>query len=64
MDAFSIRERLAELMEEVGQLSKEDLEYKKTRRCTSPPDIVAHNQRVIRMKQILEEIARLMKRPG
>jgi hypothetical protein len=59
VDSFSIRERLAELKREIEQIYQEDQKYKKKGRRRSAHDIVAHDQRMVRMRQILEEIAKL-----
>ena len=63
LDTFSIRERLAELKEEIEQISREDQMYKRKGRCRAPQDIVAHDQRMLRMKQLLEQIAKLLRHP-
>jgi len=51
--------RLAELKEEMGRLRDEDRKYWETRGRYHPAAIVAHEDRMARMKEILEEIAKL-----
>jgi hypothetical protein len=63
VDSFSIHKRLAELKKEIEEIYREDLTYKRNGHCRSPHDIPAHDQRMIRMKLILEEIKRLTKKP-
>jgi len=56
---FFIAERLAELKKEIEQIYQEDREYKTKGRRRSAQDVVAHDNRMTRMRQILEEIAKL-----
>ena len=56
---FSIAERVAELKREIELIYQRDLKYKKQGRRRSAQDIAAHDQRMQRMRQILEEIAKL-----
>ena len=51
--------RLAELKEEMAQLRDEDRKYWDSRGRYHPAAIVAHEDRMDRMKEILEEIAKL-----
>ena len=59
MDTFSIRERGGELKSEIEQIRREDRMYKKKGRGRAPRDIVAHDNRMMRMREILVEIAQL-----
>jgi hypothetical protein len=63
VDTFSIRDRLAELKSEIEQICREDRVYKKKGRFRAPEDFVAHDNRMTRMRQILEEIAKLSRQP-
>jgi len=63
VDTFSIRKRLAELRNEIEQLCREDRLYKKKGRSRAPTEIVAHDNRMVRMRQILGEIAKLARLP-
>lgn len=60
MDEESIRQRLKKLQAEIAILQKEDRSYRFRRHF--PQEIQAHEQRVIRMKQVLDELASLMKK--
>jgi hypothetical protein len=62
VNSISIRERLAELKNEVEQIRREDRMYKKKGRGRPHKDIVAHDKQMARMRQILAEIARLTRR--
>jgi hypothetical protein len=62
LDSSSIGERLAELQKEIKQLFQADRMYKKRGRRRGPQDIAARDQRVLRMRRILEVIARLTPR--
>ena len=62
VDSFSIHQRLAELKKEIEEIYREDLKYKR-KGGRSPQDIPAHDQRMVRMKLILEELKRLTKKP-
>ena len=62
MSGLDTRERLAELQKEIEQLYQEDRAYTKKSRHRAARDIPAHEQRVIRMRSILEKMARLMPR--
>jgi len=53
--------RLAELKEEMARLRDEDRKYWDSRGRYHPAAIVAHEDRMARMKEILEEIAKLKK---
>ena len=53
--------RLAELKDEMVRLRDEDRKYWDSRGRYHPAAIVAHEDRMARMKEILEEIAKLKK---
>ena len=55
-----MRKRLAERKNEMADLRDEDLKYRKSPNRYHPAIALQHEQRVIRMKQIVEEIAKLM----
>jgi len=59
VDSLSISKRLSELQKEIEEIAREDRLYKKRGRRRAPRDIAAHDKRVLRMRRILEEIARL-----
>jgi hypothetical protein len=63
VDTVSIRERLVALQKEIEQICREDRIYKKKGRFRAPEDFVAHDNRMTRMRQILEEIAKLSRQP-
>ena len=62
MDNFAIRERLTELKKETAEIRAADLQFLRSR-SSHPLHVKKHEDRVIRMKQILEEIE-LLKKPG
>jgi len=55
----STKKRLAELREEMAQLRDEDRKYWEGIGRNHPAAIVKHENRITRMKEILEEIAKL-----
>lgn len=59
----SILDRLDQLKKEIEQLQQEDRAYKKRGCRRAPQDIAAHDVRVIRARQILGEINKLMQKP-
>jgi len=63
VDTFSIRERLAELKKEIEEICREDRMYITKGRRRSAQDILPHDQRMLRMRQILSEIAKLSRLP-
>jgi hypothetical protein len=58
MDGFSIRERLSELKAEIDEIRQLDLAYHKRRHLWF--EIRSHEARIIRMKEIVDEISSLM----
>lgn len=59
----SIRDRLDQLKIEIEQIQQEDRAFKKRGCRRASQDIAAHDVGVIRARQILEEINKLMKKP-
>lgn len=59
MDITSIRKRMAELQEEMNQLFVADRIYKRKGKRRATRDIVDHENRVLRMRRVLDEIAKL-----
>ncbi len=62
LDTFTIRERLEQLQKQIEQLQQEDRVYKKQGHRRAPMDIRAHETRLIRMRQIVDEINELTKK--
>jgi hypothetical protein len=58
MDGFAIRERLTELKSEIDEIRQRDLVYLKRRHIWF--EIQSHEERIMRMKEIVDEIAALM----
>jgi hypothetical protein len=58
MDGFSIRERLTELKAEIDEIRQRDLVYQKRRHVWY--EIQSHEERITRMKEILDEISVLL----
>jgi len=58
----SIHDRLAELKRELDSIRAKDLAYLSHHRQSVATDIEAHEARMMRMKDILDEIAKLMKK--
>jgi hypothetical protein len=58
MDGFSIRERLSELKAEIDEIRQRDLVYLKRRHVWY--EIQSHEERITRMKEIVDEISALM----
>ena len=61
MDIPSIRKRLEHLQREVEQISRADRIHK-TKGHRRAQDIPAHEARIVRMRMLLDEIARLTPR--
>jgi len=59
---LSLYARLAELKREMNDIRLQDLEFWTSKRRYVREASEAHDRRVVRMKQILEEIAKLMKK--
>ena len=62
VDRLSISKRLAELQKEIEEIAREDRLSKKKGHRGAPRDLAAHDKRVLRMRRVLEEIARLTPR--
>jgi hypothetical protein len=62
MDGQAIRERLKALQEETAQIRDANRLYL-TKRSRGPLEIQAHNERALRLGQILGELALLAKAP-
>jgi hypothetical protein len=58
-----IHERVQSLKAEIAQICTEEQRYRKTRRHFGL-DIRTHEQRIVRLKEIMDELAELMNKPA
>jgi len=61
LDSRSISKQLESLRAEIGQLRRAALVYRTTH-SKHPSQVKEHENRMVRMQQILEELASLMKK--